>query len=445
MARLAITREHLIKEIRVSGFKSAIQETRLTLGSLTIIAGQNSAGKSTVLQPILLLKQTLEKPYDPGSLAIDGPLIKFTNADQFFSKKLKNREVSADNFALYLGNSKHFIEFQYTRGSVSPIQLSSMRFDTGDFRGEWHEGKKIAPNSPDIPDELKQLIIGISKNSKTKDKYEISILRERCIFVAQIHRASKEGTSSSIFGVTPGQPYMDEIRKIIYVPGLRGNPERNYQISPLGAAFPGNFNDYVAGIIYDWQRAKSAKLDDLGTFLRLLGLSWKVSAKKIDDTSVEILIGRLPAPKQGGARDMVSIADVGFGVSQTLPVLVALLVAQRNQLVFVEQPEIHLHPRAQIAFAQIVVNAIRRGVRVVMETHSSLLLLAIQTCIAKGELSANDVSMNWFTRDDTGQTIVIKAEVGDDGSYGDWPVDFGNLELELQAKYIDAAELRAGD
>lgn len=439
MAKLAITREHLIKEMRVSGFKSAIQETRLVLGSLTIIAGQNSAGKSTVLQPILMLKQTLEKPYDPGSLAIDGPLVKFTNADQFFSKKLKGKKSTPDKFAFYMGNSEHFIEFQYIRDPVSPVRLSLMRFNTGDFKGEWHEGKKIPPNSSEIPEDLKKLIVGISKGS---EKYEISILRERCIFVAQIHRTNPKGTSSSIFGVTPGQPYVDEIRKIIYVPGLRGNPERNYQISPLGAAFPGNFNDYVAGIIYDWQRAKSGKLEELGSFLRLLGLSWKVAAKKIDDTSVEILIGRLPAPKQGGARDMVSIADVGFGVSQTLPVLVALLVAQSGQLVFVEQPEIHLHPRAQIAFAQIVVNAINRGVRVVMETHSSLLLLAIQTCIAKGELQAHDVSMNWFTRDDTGQTIVIKAEVGVDGSYGDWPVDFGNLELELQSKYIDAAEQR---
>ena len=81
---------------------------------------------------------------------------------------------------------------------------------------------------------------------------------------------------------------------------------------------------------------------------------------------------------------MVSIADVGFGVSQVLPVLVALIVAEPGRLVYLEQPELHLHPRAQVALAQVLAAAAKRGVRVVAETHSSLLLLAVQTLVAEG-------------------------------------------------------------
>ena len=73
---------------------------------------------------------------------------------------------------------------------------------------------------------------------------------------------------------------------------------------------------------------------------------------------------------------MVSIADVGFGVSQVLPVLVALTSREiRDSLVYLEQPELHLHPNAQVALAQMLADAAKRGVRVVAETHSSLLLI----------------------------------------------------------------------
>ena len=107
-----------------------------------------------------------------------------------------------------------------------------------------------------------------------------------------------------------------------------------------------------------------------------LGLTWKVEARSVDDTRVELRVGRLSTrPRKGGAKDLVSIADVGFGVSQTLPVVVALLAAGPGQMVFIEQPEIHLHPRAQVAMAALLAKAAQRGVRVVVETHSSLLRL----------------------------------------------------------------------
>ena len=94
-------------------------------------------------------------------------------------------------------------------------------------------------------------------------------------------------------------------------------------------------------------------------------------------------MGRLPHPRQGGAKDLVSIADVGFGVSQTLPVVVASAPRSQEQLVYIEQPEIHLHPRGQVAMARLLVNAARRGARVVAETHSSLILLAVQTLLPR--------------------------------------------------------------
>jgi predicted ATPase len=74
----------LITELRVKGFKSIATEQRLAIRPLTILAGANSSGKSSMMQPALLIKQTLESSYDPGALSINGPNVKMTEFRQLF-------------------------------------------------------------------------------------------------------------------------------------------------------------------------------------------------------------------------------------------------------------------------------------------------------------------------------------------------------------------------
>src|SRR5258708_55879 len=75
-----------ITQIKVTGFKSIADEAKIETRPLTILAGANSSGKSSMMQPLLLLKQTLEASYDPGSIMLNGPLVKFTSADQVLSR-----------------------------------------------------------------------------------------------------------------------------------------------------------------------------------------------------------------------------------------------------------------------------------------------------------------------------------------------------------------------
>jgi predicted ATPase len=124
-------------------------------------------------------------------------------------------------------------------------------------------------------------------------------------------------------------------------------------------------------------------------------------------------------------------------------VLVALRTADEGQLVYVEEPEIHLHPRAQTKLADILAGAAKRGVRVVAETHSTLLLTAIQTLVAKGDLSPDLVKLHWFQRDPkTGITQVSSANLDENGAFGDWPEDFDEVALDTEGAYLDAVEGR---
>lgn len=215
-------------------------------------------------------------------------------------------------------------------------------------------------------------------------------------------------------------------------------------MTAVGPTFPGTFEKYVASVISQWQADnKSDPLEAVNRALEELGLTWKVAAERVTETQVQLKVGRLSQGKRGGAHDLVSIADVGLGVSQILPVIVALVVARRGQAVYLEEPEIHLHPRAQARMAELLSEAAYRGVRVIAETHSSLLLRAIQTLVAKGKISPELVKLHWFTRQQDGSTEIQSAELDAQGAFGDWPEDFDETAITTEREYLDAAEARS--
>jgi predicted ATPase len=427
--------------IELAGFKSAMDPVRVNFRDITILAGANSTGKSTIMQPLLLIKQTIEKPFDPGALAIDGPLVRFTNADQFFSHGTSNDTERKFTVAFENGTAK--VKFTYGRSAASGIDLMEMCVRRDHKEYSWRNGQKLKESDEVIAEFLGRT--GLSKRDLAGilSEMELRVARDRVLLVARFAYRDASGSAAPFGSIaSPANAVAAEVRNLIYLPGLRGNPERHYAISAGGPQYPGNFNDYVASIIHLWGTTADIRLKSLENNLKLLGLTRRITTRAVDDTRVEVRVGRLPAPARGGARDMVNIADVGFGVSQTLPVLVALLAATRNQMVFVEQPELHLHPRAQVALADILIQAADQGVRLVIETHSGLLILALQAAIAEGRITPDRVSLNWFTRDGTGQTHVAEAKIEEDGSYGDWPEDFAATDLDLQDRYMTLVEQR---
>lgn len=195
---------------------------------------------------------------------------------------------------------------------------------------------------------------------------------------------------------------------------------------------------YVASVIAQWQESGNPlALKAVGEDLAYLGLGFGLYADTSHETEVRLRVGRVV----GEEDDKVNIVDVGLGVSQTLPILIALHIAQRGQIVFIEEPEIHLHPRAQVRLAELLVREAKRGVKVVIETHSPLMLLGFQTAVARGRMLASEVALYWFERDaESGATTITRAELDELGRFGSWPVDFGDVSLQAQEDYMEAGE-----
>ena len=422
-----------IRSISVRGFKCLAEESRIEIRPLTILAGANSSGKSSIMQPLLLMKQTLEASYDPGPLLLNGPNVKLTSVDQFIPRPrvdLDTRSLSVQ----VATDLTYSITFSSSRGHK--IEISEMRIET---KGNRALRLTLSRKGPDLYEDLSRFL---SKGWPLVPSGTIATYRDRC-FLAVTSESPNEDDSFPTMKFSSFPTH--DLARMIHVPGLRGNPERVYERTAAGPSFPGTFEKYVASIIADWTDNHDDRSIRLGKMLGQLGLTQEISVQRLNEAQLEVRVGRLPEVNSRG-KDMVNVADVGFGVSQLLPVLVALLVADEGQLVYVEQPELHLHPRAQHVLARIMVDAAKRGVRLVAETHSALLLLQVRTLLAQGEIDPELVRLHWFARDPgNGTTSIDTANLDKDGAFGGWPEDFGDVELMAEGAYLDAVEERRRD
>jgi predicted ATPase len=433
--------------LAVSGYKSILREQSIEIRPLTLLAGANSSGKSSVMQALLLLKQTLEAGYDPGALLLNGSNVKFTSAEQLLTTMAPAQAVSG--FSVGVGRERETartVYFKRHTGRGFDIEKILMADPSGisELRPEASGQALISCLSPELREFTTDVTTGLVRNRQL----DWEVARNRCFLELQLKMQGKRlATFGDISEISGALDVGKAIREVIHLPGLRGNPERSYPVTAVGGSFPATFENYAANIIAHWQAEKNEdKLEQLGRNLEKLGLTWRVAAQPINDTQVELRLGRLPHRPSEDTVDMVNIADVGFGASQSLPVLVALLTAAAGQLVYLEQPELHLHPRAQSALAEMLADAAKRGVRIVAETHSDLLILAVQALVAEGALAPDLVKLHWFRRNGDGVTEVISANLDENGAYGDWPEDFADVRLRSEDRYLDAVQsrLRAG-
>lgn len=426
-----------ITEIAVQGFKSLYDERRIEVRPLTILAGANNSGKSSIMQPLLMMKQTLDATYDPGPLKLDGPNVYFTSAEQFLSwPRSVSVPIRLDGTTFTVGLTVQGgecikISFEYQQGrGIDLFEIRTSRWPHFPL----HPGMELAGD--DISEEVRS---SVPKMFGIVELTKITTFRNRCFLGINEYFGNAYAIDRNPY--TPFDKCVGEL--FIHVPALRDTP-RAYQ--PAGfdlqhrTQYEGTFEHYVASVIESWQDTQDRRLEELGRALKKLNLTWKIEARRLNDVEIELRAARLPKRQINEREDLVNIADMGVGVSQVLPVLVALLTAVPGQLVYLEHPERDLHPRAQVALAQLLADAARRGVRVVVETHSSLLLLGVQTLVSEGKLPPDQVALHWFERGDDGATTVTSADLDEAGAFGDWPEDFGDVELKSESRYLDAAE-----
>ena len=132
-----------------------------------------------------------------------------------------------------------------------------------------------------------------------------------------------------------------------------------------------------------------------------------------------------------------NLADVGYGVSQALPLIVESVLAAPNRRLLVQQPEVHLHPRAQAALGTFFTKLVAAQHKsFVIETHSDFLLDRVRQEVANRTIKSEDVLILFLERESV-ETTVHQITVDDSGNVVGAPVSYRRFLLEEEVRLVD--------
>ena len=233
--------------------------------------------------------------------------------------------------------------------------------------------------------------------------------------------------------------YENCLRAINYLGPLRSVPQRLYRLSEVveSQGITGGQGEYAANALYLDPNLR----EEVNCYFDQFEIPYQLDVIPLGEASLAgeyITIALYLLDKENnrimdnrGEEVAVTLADVGYGINQLLPVIIEGIASWEGSIICVEQPEIHLHPRLQANIADLMIDTIadERGKRKqwIFETHSELLVRRIQTRIAEGDISSSDVSVLYVDPDDDDyEGSAIKQLRLDENGYwlDEWPQGF---------------------
>jgi predicted ATPase len=190
-----------------------------------------------------------------------------------------------------------------------------------------------------------------------------------------------------------------------------------------------------ADISPGWKKKRQTLEERVAHWLKELGLihDFKVEPIAEGNSIYQVRVQKTPSSAQ------VLITDVGFGVSQILPVLVLCYYVPEGSIILLEQPEIHLHPSVQSGLADVFIDAVKnRNVQIVVESHSEHLLRRLQRRIAEEVMTPSRTALYFCEATETGSHLN-ELDVDLYGNIRNWPKDFFGDDFGEMAAITRAA------
>lgn len=216
--------------------------------------------------------------------------------------------------------------------------------------------------------------------------------------------------------------------KINYISPLRAFPKRYYFLDESNIS---NSLDSIDGdSITQTLKKHSNLVSKVNVWFEKFGLSVGVE-------DVREVIHRLKINQNGLSLD---ITDVGFGISQVLPIIVQGFLSKPGSLTIIEQPEIHLHPMMQSELADLFIDIVtdkELAKKLIIETHSESLLKRLRRRIAEGKIKSEDVAI-YFIQGSKKKSVsakIQKLEISEKGAF-DWPKEFYTTDLEDTTEFL---------
>lgn len=445
----------MLTHLHLKNFKSWKDTGDIALRPITAIFGANSSGKSALIQSLLMLKQTAEASDRNLTFHFGGPNAPVDLGD--FESMAHQHDVSepvelslgwervkpldiADADQPVASSKRMAFSVRAGRANDSSVELEQMHYRLGD--AEFGMRRRPEPtrfnlynSGSEFGFELNHrypMIAGLSRPIKCYGfPDDARLFYRNATFLQDLTFALEERLSC-----------------VHYLGPLRAQPQREYRWSGARPTDVGRAGELAVDAVLGSHRtnghgSNSPSMFELALEQQVsdlfveLGLLHKFRVEQIGDSPLyQVKV------KQSETSPEALITDVGFGVSQILPVLVLCFYAPKGSTVILEQPEIHLHPAVQSALADVLIAARqRRKVQIIVESHSEHLLRRLQRRIAEEQLPESDLGA-YFCENDGAESKLTTLELNPYGSITNWPNDFFGDEFGEFAAMTEAAVRR---
>jgi Protein of unknown function (DUF3696)/AAA ATPase domain/AAA domain, putative AbiEii toxin, Type IV TA system len=367
----------MIQALSLQNFK-CFETLRLDLTPLTLLTGFNAAGKSTSLQTLLLLSQTLRGQHGVSELRLNGPLVTLGSPGDVINAAGGNR--------LALGVATSDVELLW-HFAVPEENRRSLRVTQLDVRGE----NSSSVQASDLN--------GIRPVGAEPFVRRALTLLDRLVFLSAARQVETD---------------------VFPVPSDMGGPRGD--VGPIG--------EFAAWWLYqegdsNVPLGRRCKSDAASSTLRHQVNAWaaylfpncEINALPIPKTTLMRLELR-----SGLTSDWSRPANIGYGISYAFPILIAGLCANEGRPVIVDSPEAHLHPRGQSRIGSFLAQMASADAQILVETHSDHVLNGIRIAVRERVIDPTQVTIYFFTNQPDAQ--VVRLSVDQNGTVSDWPEGF---------------------
>lgn len=404
----------MFTKLRLRNFKAWKETGDIALKPVTMLLGTNSSGKSTLIQSLLLLKQTVQSPDRTIHLNLGGDeindLFNFGNFEDVLNQdagEQRNFSIGFDFEHRPKGRvTAGTFDCRYGQTSARSVAIQKLKLQTGKRKFRAMRREKGA-FSIFVDDETQPRIKGRNYTPERSIAFSADAIAE-----LDQDGALVEDLSLAI---------RRELENISYLGPLRRKPERDY---PWNKTKPGDVGSDGRSAIDVLMASSLLKSEEQGYIVEGVA-KWLKKMKVADNLEVRQQ-GRSSRYELVIHRNGIAcnLRDVGIGVSQVLPVLVVAYFAPKGSTIILEEPEIHLHPLAQSILAELFVEVSKeRKVQFIVETHSEHVFRRMQTLVAKKQTSTKDVAM-YFVEQNNGATQLRTLDLDEFGRVQNWPDGF---------------------
>lgn len=442
----------MLNSLQFTNFKSW-SSLNIDCGRITGIFGTNSSGKTSIIQFILLLKQTKDATDRNISLELNGDLVKLGTLKDAMHRHNDansiNIEVSFDldidlqlldpseKRSATVATGKNLKLESEIYSHLQAPRARSIAYSLGNYRFG------LNPRKPDTAEfELEAATINGEKSDfrflrTTGRKWQLPGPIKSYAFPDQ----ARTYFQNAGFLAELEAAYEAEIDRIYYLGPLREFPQRDYLWARSRPTDVGRRGEKAVDAILAATEAHETRnlkakahhkpfQEMIAYWLRELGLIYEFRVEEIASGS-----NRWQAlVKTKRESSEVLLTDVGFGVSQVLPVITLLQYVPEGSTVILEQPEIHLHPLAQAGLADLIIQAsTHRRIQVILESHSEHLLLRLQRRMAEDVVGTDNVKL-YFCDLPGGESVLRELQIDIFGNIENWPDKFMGDAFNESAK-----------